>query len=318
MDIALISAADVLRHATRDLAKQAIREALIAVAGEGSVLLPVSIGAGAPTESMVAVKSGFLQGLDLVGLKVGTYWPKNEALCLPNHGSTTLLLEPATGLPRALVNAGALNGLRTAAANALATEVLARVDASNLLIVGTGHQAEYELRALADVRTFERALVWGRSPAKAADFVKRASDLPFPVRATEDLESAVRSSDVITTVTTSCAPLFPADWVQPGTHISAMGADKCGKQELDSRLLSQAQLFADYPAQSIEIGELQHSANSKITALGQVLTDKQTGRASDKAITVFDSSGIALQDIAVANRIYEALEAAGELKRFSF
>ena len=318
MEIALISEADVLRHATRDLAKQAIREALIAVAGEGSELFPVSIGAGAPTESMVAVKSGFLEGLDLVGLKVGTYWPGNAALGLPNHGSTTLLLEPATGLPRALVNAGALNGLRTAAANAVATDALARTDAKTLLIVGTGHQAEYELRALADVRAFERALVWGRSPVKAAEFAGRVSDLPFAVGATEDLESAVRGSDVITTVTTSIAPLFPADCVPPGTHISAMGADKCGKQELDPKLLPLAELFADYPPQSIQIGELQHGANCKITALGKVLTGSQPGRTGDDEITIFDSSGIALQDIAIANRIYKALEAAGELKRISF
>lgn len=97
-----------------------------------------------------------------------------------------------------------------------------------------------------------------------------------------------------------------------------MGADKCGKQELDPKLLPLAELFADYPPQSIQIGELQHGANCKITALGKVLTGSQPGRTGDDEITIFDSSGIALQDIAIANRIYKALEAAGELKRISF
>ncbi|MFT4710034.1 MAG: ornithine cyclodeaminase [Bacteroidia bacterium] len=318
MEIALISEADVLRHANRSLAKDAIRDALIAVAGEGSELFPVSIGSGAPADSMVAVKSGFLAGLDMVGVKVGTYWPDNGALGLPNHGSTTLLLEPASGLPRALVNAGALNGLRTAAANAVATEALARADATTLLIVGTGHQAEYELRALLDVRPFERVQVWGRSPDKAADFVERASELQVDVSVAADLKAAAHSSAVITTVTTSTAALLQAAWIQPGTHISAMGADKHGKQELAPNLLSLAELFADHPAQSIQIGEFQHAANREVSALGHVLTGQHPGRISGDSITIFDSSGIALQDIAIANRIYEALDAAGELKRVSF
>ncbi len=318
MKIALISEADVVRHASRTMAFDAVRAALIAVAQGESGLFPVSIGAGAPAESMVAIKSGFLAGPDSVGVKVGTYWPDNAKLGVPNHGSTTLLLDSQTGLPKALVNAGALNGLRTAAANAVATDALAREDSKTLLVVGPGHQARCELRALCDVRAFEQVLVWGRSREKAAAFADELSGEDYRCEVAETLEKAVRKADVITTVTTATAPLFPSEWVQPGTHVSAMGADKVGKQELAPELLQRAQLFADNPAQSKEIGELQHAAGCTITAIGDVLRGAAEGRASASAITVFDSSGIALQDIAVAGAVMAALREAGELRWSEF
>ena len=318
MKIAMISEADVLRHATRTMAFDAVRTALVAAATGESSLFPVSIGAGAPAESMVAIKSGFLAGPDAVGVKVGTYWPDNAKLGVPNHGSTTLLLDPQTGLPRALVNAGALNGLRTAAANAVATEALARADAKTLLIVGPGHQARCEVRALCDVRSFDQVLVWGRSQEKATSFANAMASEGLPCEVAESLESAVRKADVITTATTATAPLFPSDWVQPGTHISAMGADKAGKQELAPELLRRARLFADNPAQSREIGEFQHAGDSAVTAIGDVLRGVAQGRESASEVTVFDSSGIALQDIAIAGAVWDALREAGELAWVDF
>lgn len=314
--LAVISEADVMRHASRRLASDAVREAFVALHEGRGRLFPVTIGAGAPDQSMVAVKSGFLGGSGIVGIKTGTYWPGNMELGLPNHGTTTLLLDPETGFPLALINARTLNGLRTAAANAVATDALARSDAKVLLVVGAGHQARCELRALSDARTFERILVWARDPAKASAFVAGMTDLPCEV--CENLSSAVSQADVVTTITSATAPLFPAALVRPGTHVSAMGADKAGKQELDPELFGRAALFADHPAQSREIGEFQHCKSLEIASIGAVLTNAVEGRKHDDDVTIFDSSGIALQDIAIAEGIYEILRQANQLTEVAF
>jgi len=311
--IAIVSESDVLSNVTRKLAYDAIRQAFISLI-EGSSIFPVAIGSGAPRDSMVAIKSGLLGEEGLVGLKIGTYWPDNHASGQPNHGSTTLLLDPETGYPMALINATKLNGYRTAAANAVATDLLANPAARTLLVVGSGHQAEYEVRALLDVRAFERVLVWGRDIDRARAFLSRVNDPRLSV--VPDLQAAVSRADVITTVTTSTTPLIEADWVRPGVHISAMGSDKVGKQELSPGLLERAELYADYPQQSLQIGELQHlgEPGKTVTAIGSALLEPEKHRYAADTLTLFDSSGIALQDISIAAGIYRHLREAGRLR----
>ncbi|HEX7301930.1 ornithine cyclodeaminase family protein [Lentzea sp.] len=276
-----------------DLALAAAREAFLATA-TGSVF-PVVIAHSSVPHNRFTLKSG--SAGDLAGVKVGSFWPGNTDL--PRHSSTIVLLDPATGRLRAVVEAAAANAYRTAAADALAVQALARNDSRTLTVIGTGHQALHEVRAVSRVRPIDRVLVVGRradaARAFAADVTARTGLPAEPVGA----EAGVCAADVLVTATTSREPLFDARWVRPGTHVSAMGADGPGKQELPVELYERAALFCDLPDQSSAIGEFQHASGTPV-ALGAVLAGDAPGRTSDDDVTVFDSSGFALQDLTLA------------------
>lgn len=291
----------------RKIAFDAIEAALIAAAdGSGSVN-PVVIGHGLNAGETFSMKSGLLRGLPAVGLKVGGYWPGNDAHGLPRHQSAILLLDPASGRLMAVIEGGALNGLRTAAADAVAASVLARPDAATLAIFGAGKQALHEVRAICDVRPIRRIFVCSRNAASAdAMSATLRGELPPEIRVvSSDAEHAARNADILVTATPARAPLFDAAWIKPGTHVASMGSDQAGKQELPPGLFPRARLFCDLPEQALVIGEMQHAkpliqAGHPLTAIGDVLSGKVAGRVSDDDITVFDSSGIALQDLAIA------------------
>lgn len=276
-----------------ELALAAAREAFLAAA-TGSTF-PVVIGHSSAPGTRFSLKSG--SAGDLVGVKVGSFWPGN--VDLPRHGSTIVLLDPATGRLAAVVEAAAANGYRTAAADALAVSALARADARTLTVIGTGHQALYEVRAVSRVRPVERVLVVGRREEAARAFAEEVTAVTGLPAEPVGAEAGVSAADVLVTATTSREALFDASWVRPGTHVSAMGADGPGKQELPVELYGRASLFCDLPQQSSSIGEFQHTSAVPVP-LGAVLAGEAPGRASDEDVTVFDSSGFALQDLTLA------------------
>lgn len=291
---------------THELALGAVREALIAAGAEGSHIFPAVIAHGSVPSNTFSVKAGATA--ELAGLKIGSYWPGNLGNGIPCHNSTILLIDQGTGRIEAVIEAGQVNAYRTAAADALAVDLLARKESGTLSIFGAGHQAEYECRAIARVRSIERVLVVARTKARGEAFAARLG-LHGLVATVAGAKDACEAADIIVTATPSHAPLFEAGWVKPGTHISSMGSDAKGKQELPPALLERADLFCDLPQQSIRIGEFQHiaqliAANAiSLTAIGDVLTGKAEGRRSAEAITVFDSSGIALQDLYVGRML---------------
>ena len=300
-----------------DLALESARSAFTASVTGGTVY-PVVVAPVTGDGHRFTVKSG-ASGTEAV-IKIGSYWPGNDAHGLSNHGSTVVLLHPDTGRVAAVVEAAAGNAFRTAAADALAVQALAREDSRVLAVVGTGHQALYEARAAFRVRDFDTVLVAGRRPQAAQTRADELRELlaasgtgssgtgDLVVEAT-GIEDAVRRADVVVTATNAKEPVIRAEWVRPGTHISAMGADGSGKQELDPELYGAGALFCDLPDQSRAIGEFSHAPDSAdITALGSVLTGEAPGRADDDQITVFDSSGFALQDLAFAQAILAADE----------
>ena len=322
--LAVISEETVQEIVTRQLAFDAVRRAFEAVAVDRSRVFDVAIGTGLHDGEAFAIKSGIDRENERVGFKCGTYWAGNGDKGLPAHGSTTLLLDPETGFPQILVNASLLNGYRTAAADAVAVSSLARADAAVLGVIGAGHQAEQEIRAVAEVRKLSSIKISTRSEARAKWIADRLTDVDIDIRFTS-AEDAVRGSDIVVTVTPSESPLVRDEWIREGTHISAMGADDKGKHELDTAILNRASLFADYPPQSIVIGEFQHAYNDGLTnsaddicALGLVTLGKSPGRVSDSQITVFDSSGIAIQDLAVAGAIFEAAREMGRVGYIDF
>lgn len=293
----------------------AVDAAFVDLAAGRSALFPVALGQAAGDTGRFGAKLGRDGASGVPGLKVGTYWPGNRARGLVSHGSTTLLLDPATGFPAALVAASHLTALRTAASDAVAVRALARPDATVLAIIGSGHQAWFEAVAVAAVRPLTRILVAGRNAEGAAALAARLRAAGLPAEASAP-EAAVRAADIVVTVTPSQAPLVAAGWVRPGTHISAMGADEPVKAELDPALFARARLFADLPEQSARIGEFSQAvaagildANA-ITGIGDVLRGA-SGRTGATDVTIFDSSGTALQDLAVALLALDRARAAG-------
>lgn len=289
---------------SHELAFKAVRRAFIAVCSPEAAIFPVVLGSASDPQNKFTIKSA-ADGR-LTGLKVGSYFPTNDAVGLPRHDSMIMLFDQTKGRIGAIVEGGKLNAYRTAAADAVATDALARSDAQVLALFGTGHQAAYEAQAIARIRPLTKIMVVGRSPERADAFVKQLHNKGLPAEASQ-AETACRAADIIVTATTATTPLFQANWVRPGAHISSMGSDAIGKQELPPQLFSQSRLFCDLAEQSARIGEFQHAnAEMAMSTIGAVLTGTAEGRRTVEEITIFDSSGIALQDLYVAEAIITA------------
>ncbi len=251
---------------------------------------------------------GFKSGLDrrggMLGVKAGGYFPGNAAKGLINHQSSVFLFDPDTGRPVAMVGGNLLTALRTAAASAISIDRLAAPAAKVLGIVGAGHQAGFQLRAAARVRRFERVIAWNLHPEMLPRLGAVAAELGLPFEAVP-LER-MREAEVIITITSSPAASLLAAHVAPGTHLACMGTDTVGKQEVEPALVAAASVFADEVAQSVTIGEAQHAVGAgmldraAITPIGEVLVGRHPGRRAAAEITLFDGTGVGLQDLAVA------------------
>ena len=305
---------------TEALAYEAVHRALMAAA-DGSVDMPPVVIVGGPRSGeSLSVKCGSSSAANIVGLKVGGYWPRNAEVGTPRHSTSIILIDPETGRFGCIVRGDRLNGFRTAASDAVATDALARHDAATLAVFGSGHQAEFEVRAICRVRRIQRILIAARN-ASTANLLR--SHLESCARSVElqNPRSACEQADILVTVTPSRAPLFENSWVREGTHISAMGADRRGKRELPLELLARSHLFADYRPQALEIGEFQHLRNqfhagaAVIENIGDVLAGKAPGRQSADQITVYDSSGLAVQDLYVAAEVVRRARAAGLIQQ---
>lgn len=248
--------------------------------------------------SVYGVKSGVNRAQDLLGLKIGGYWPGNTELGMARHQSTVVLTNPHTGEPTALVGGNLLTALRTAAAAALSVDVLARPDARVLGVIGAGGQALWHARAALAVRAFDEVLVWNRTPEAAK---RLAQAIGEKARVAATAEALVSAGDVVVTITGATTPLFDADAVRPGTHFACMGSDTAGKGETPAGLLSRATLFADSVEQSLALGEGQRIPDGrKPTALGDVIVGRHPGRSGPDEVTLFDGTGLGLQDLAMA------------------
>ena len=252
---------------------------------------------------------GFKSGLDRagsrLGVKAGGYFPANLARGIINHQSSVFLFDPETGRPLAMVGGNLLTALRTAAASAISIDLLARKDARVLGMVGAGHQAGFQLRAAARVRKFKRVVAWNLHPEMLPKLGAIAAELGLPFEPVSLAELGTHADVIITITSSDKASLMDAH-VKPGTHLACMGTDTVGKQEVEPALLARATMFTDEVAQAISIGEAQHAVMAglisvaDIAPLGDVLIGRHPGRTSDTEITVFDGTGVGLQDLAVA------------------
>ena len=295
---------------TRDAAFDAVEKVFAAMAASDAYNFPVVREAIGHEDALYGFKGGFDRAGLTLGLKAGGYWPHNlEKRAEINHQSTVFLFDPDTGKTRAMVGGNLLTALRTAAASSVSIRHLARKDAKVLGMIGAGHQATFQLRAALETHRFDRVIGWNYHPDMLPNIEKVATEAGVPFQAV-DLPG-MRDADVIISITSAFAPSLMADHVSPGTHIACMGTDTKGKQDVEAALLARASVFTDEIAQSVSIGEAQHAvaqgliAEQDIHQIGAVINGTHPGRTSDDEITLFDGTGVGLQDLAVAASVVD-------------
>lgn len=292
---------------------EAMAEAFAAYA-EGRAELPGVIHLDVPDHGgEIHVKGGYVHASAYYAVKFASGFPGNaERGLLPNDGMVCVF-DATTGQPAAfLLDHGFITDQRTGAAGGLAAMHLAREDASVVAVVGTGLQARYQLDALAAVRRFSEVRIWGRDATHALAVVDEMRIRPGqPPGATYSLarsvEEAVLGADIVITCTASQEPLVSGQLLMPGVHITALGSDGPGKQELDPAILAQADLVvADSIPQCLERGELQHAPDTQgVVELGAVVSGRAPGRTDPRQITVADLTGVGVQDVAAASLVLE-------------
>jgi ornithine cyclodeaminase/alanine dehydrogenase-like protein (mu-crystallin family) len=250
----------------------------------------------------------------LFGLKAICVFPGNAAIGKDAHQGGVLLFDGGTGEVLALVNASAITAIRTAAVSGLATRLLAREDASDLAIVGTGVQARAHLGAIACVRPLKRVRIASRHFENALNFAREMQpNFPSLIEPVKTVEAALHGADIIVTATTSKDPVLQRDWISKGAHINAIGTFSPKSRELDTATMVEASLFVDRRESALnEAGDyllaVQEGAigPTHIRAeLGEVLTGSHPGRDSRDEITVFKSLGLAIEDLAAAAYVYQ-------------
>lgn len=264
----------------------------------------------------------YLEGLDLAGVKIVNVHPGNHSFGLPTVMAMLVLNSPKTGAPQAVMGATHLTNMRTGAAGAIAARALARPNSKVVGMVGAGAQARTQLLALSRVFKIEEVIVSNRSMESSTAFVKDArSFLECDYHPTIDRQEAC-DCDILVTTTPVRSPVVKEAWVKPGTHINAIGADAKGKQELESSLTKKAKVVVDDLAQAAHSGEVNVPISQGVlrpeeiyAELGEILVGKKPGRISDEEITIFDSTGLAIQDVATGAVVYRrALDASRGLK----
>lgn len=302
-------------HEIRELIgpREALREVRDAFArlARGEAVLPGVIGLDIPeARGEVHVKGAYLTGAPFFSIKQAAGFYGNPEHGLPVGSGLILVFDARTGFLRAILFDNAyLTELRTGAAGALAAELLARETVRTVGIVGCGSQARYQLEALREVRRPERVRVYGRSAHKAATYAREmAARFGATVEPVGSVREAVEGSDVVVTVTPAREPLVRAEWISPGTHVTAVGSDGPDKQELAPEVLAQAgRVVADRLDQCLRLGEIHHAVAgglldpARVDELGDLAAGLKPGRTSDDEITVADLTGVGVQDAAVAS-----------------
>lgn len=306
----LVPEREIANLITREAAFDAVEKVFAAMAANDAYNFPVIREAIEHEDALYGFKGGFDRAGLTLGLKVGGYWPNNlEKFGHINHQSTVFLFDPDTGMPSAMVGGNLLTALRTAAASSVSIKHLARPDARVIGMIGAGHQSTFQLRAALEQQRFEKVIGWNYHPEMLPNIEKVADEagLPFEAVTLDGMQQA----DVIISITSAFAPSLMAQHVSAGCHIACMGTDTKGKQEVEAALIAKSTVFTDEVAQSISIGEAQHAiadgliTPDDITELGAVINGTHTGRSSDTEITIFDGTGVGLQDLAVAAKVVD-------------
>jgi len=303
---------EVARRLTYDVCIPIVRDAMIAFSrGETKQLLRSVIPLS--ESRLFGIMPGAMGTNAPFGAKLISVFHENFAKGIQSHQGLVILFDPGTGSPVCVVHAGEITAIRTAAASAVATDVLACKDARRLAILGYGEQAVTHARAIGKVRELESIVVWGRSPVRARAFVERMQpELAAPLSIATNVEDAVRNADIVCTVSSAAEPILKGRWVQPGTHLNLVGSGFAGPTEVDNDLVVHSRFIADsregvlsQGAEFLRAKEAGLIGDDHIVAeIGQVLAGEIEGRRSPGEITVYKSLGHVVQDLASAWALY--------------
>ena len=307
---------EVSRRLTYERCIPLVRDAMIRFSrGETKQLLRsvIPLAGG----RMFGVMPGALGERAVFGAKLLSVFPDNFEKGIQSHQGLVVLFDPETGAPVCAAHAGEITAIRTAAASAVATDALARKNANRMAILGYGEQAATHARAISKVRKLESVTVWGRSVQRAQTFAdKMQAELGIPFRPTESVETAVKTADIVCTVTAATEPILKGEWVRRGTHVNVVGSGHAGPAEVDNDLVVRSRFFVDSREGVLQQGAefLRAKAAGRITddhivaEIGQVLAGEVEGRRSDDEITVYKSLGHVVQDLVSAWALYSEKE----------
>lgn len=310
----IIDREEVARRLTYDLCIPLVREAMIAFS-QGITrqhlrsILPLG------PKGVFGIMPGALSEGGMFGAKLIGVYPGNFAKGLQSHQGVVVLFEGETGAPVCIAHAGEITAIRTAAASAVATDVLARPEARRMAILGYGEQAGTHAQAISHVRKLETLTVWGRDPGRAQAFATATeAKLGIPVTVAASVRDAVADADIVTTVTNAREPILRGAWVAPGTHLNLVGSSGPGPSEVDHDLVVRSRFIADSRegvlAQGAEFLYAKAAGligdDHVVGEIGQVLGGDLPGRQSADQVTVYKSLGHVVQDLAAAKALYEA------------
>jgi len=320
-DIRIVTENDLKGAVGLDLTLVDVVESAFAALADKQVIMPPILSMDlAAVNGEVDVKTAYIQGFEGFAIKVSPGFFDNPKLGLPSLNGLMILFSATTGLVQAVfLDNGYLTDLRTAAAGAVAARHLAPDRVETACVFGTGVQARLQMQAAHLVRPFERVLVWGRDAARAeACATDLARSLGVEAAAFADPAAMLAESQLAVTTTPARAPILSAEWLHPGLHITAMGSDQTGKNEIDPRCLAQADLYVADRAQQCEVsGELEAALAAGLWSggtpveLGQLVTGEVAGRGRAEDITIADLTGTGAQDTAIASHVFGRLGSLG-------
>lgn len=286
----------------------------------GQVVQPDYIGIHLPSpRGEIDFKLGYYKANEVISMKAssGGFIDNPTAHGVPNGMGTILLFDARSCALTCVMDGSLITNLRTGASGAVSVQVLARKNSKKITTIGTGNQARMQIRAITEVMKIEEIHAWSRNPDALARYkMDIESEFGIPVIVANSKKEAVEQADILITTTRGKGSLVEADWVKPGTHIIAIGTDQQGKQELDPAIFKNAKIVNDSISQCTQKGETWHPLNEKIITkddihgeIGEILLGTKPGRENDEEITIFDSTGMAIQDNTTSEKIYRnALE----------
>lgn len=308
----VISAKDVHELLDMQQCMERVRHAF-ALEASGKAVQPIRTKMDLPDgRGLLGMMPGAIADPAGFGIKVVSVFPENAAAGVGSHQGLVILFESTQGRPIAALEAGSITALRTAAASAVATDVLARKDATTLAVYGYGEQAHVHVEAILNIRPIARILLWGRNPHRAEAFAERhRKSAGCEVSVVQDPAEAAACADIICTTTASREPFFRGEWLKPGTHLNVVGASVPTVAEVDTETVLRSRVYADYVDSALALaGELRTALSSGaierkhiLGSIGEVILGRVAGRTADSEITLFRSLGMVVEDLVTAEHV---------------
>lgn len=320
MKVRMLNAQAVRQLLPMDRCVDLMRKAMLMVAQQQTIQ-PIRSALQLPDgKGLLSMMPGYTADPRWLGIKVVSVFPENFGSDRGSHQGAVLLFEPEHGSLAAIVDGREITAIRTAAATAVATDALAKRDASTLAILGYGEQARVHVQSLALVRPIERVLVWGRDLARAKRFCEwAATQIGARLEAVPEAPLAIAEADVICTTTAAPEPILEGKWLHPGQHLNVVGSSIPTTAEIDAEAVIRCRVFADFKESALQLaGELRRAREAGMVgedhvlgSVGEVLAGQIVGRSSEDDITMFKSLGMICEDLVTADFLLRESERQG-------